>query len=241
MRHAVVSDIHGNLEALLSVLADIERRDIESMVCLGDFVGYGASPNECIETLRPLIEAAVIGNHDMAAIGRLRLASFNPDAASAAMWTDVTLTAENRAYLQNLPYSVSWRGHRLVHASPSNPEEWRYVLSQEDAEEEMSAFTERVCLIGHSHYPGAFEWNARRMRYTREAEIRIEEGHRYLVNVASVGQPRDSDPRAGYLIIDDDSQTLTHVRLEYDIDRAMRRIVEAGLPSFLAERLQWGE
>ena len=241
MLHAVVADIHGNLEALESVLRDLERQRVTSVACLGDFVGYGASPNECIEALRPRIEAAVAGNHDLAACGRLKLTYFNPDAAFAARWTDVLLTAENRAYLEGLPFSVGWRGIRLVHATPSTPEGWHYVLSPLDAAEEMRAFDENVCLIGHSHYPGAFEWNARRMTYSREPEIRIAEGHRYLVNVGSVGQPRDGDWRAAYLLYEDEQRVLTHVRLEYDLASAMRRIIEAGLPRFLAERLQWGE
>jgi diadenosine tetraphosphatase ApaH/serine/threonine PP2A family protein phosphatase len=241
MLHAVVADIHGNLEALESVLADIERRRVSSIVCLGDFVGYGASPNECIELLRPRIEAAVAGNHDLAACGRMRLTYFNPDAALAARWTEAQLTPDNRLYLEELPYSVPWRGVRLVHATPSTPEEWRYVLSPLDAVGEMRAFDESVCLIGHSHYLGAFEWNSQTMAYSRDPEIRIVEGHRYLVNVGSVGQPRDGDWRAGYLLYEDEQRLLTHVRLEYDIATAMRRIIEAGLPRFLAERLQWGE
>jgi diadenosine tetraphosphatase ApaH/serine/threonine PP2A family protein phosphatase len=241
VRHAIVSDIHGNLEALEAVLEDIERRDVASIVCLGDFVGYGASPNECIETLRPRIELAVAGNHDLAACGRLRLNYFNPDAASAARWTDVQLTAQNRDYLRSLPFSVPWRGMLLVHSSPSSPTEWHYVLSPMDAEAEMDAFDESVCLIGHSHVAGAFEWNERRMRYMRDEEISLAKGCRYLVNVGSVGQPRDGDPRAAYLIFDETRRSLLHVRREYDVAGAMRRIVDAGLPRFLAERLQWGE
>ena len=241
MLHAVLSDIHGNLEALETVLADIDRRGVASIACLGDFVGYGASPNECIETLRPRIEVAVAGNHDLAACGRIKLGYFNSDAAEAARWTDQRLTPENRAYLEGLPLSVPWRGLRLVHSSPSDPEDWRYVLSAEEAEEEMKAFTESVCLIGHSHYPGAFEWNARRLNYTREADIPLRPGHRYLVNVASVGQPRDGDPRAGYLLYAPDARLMTHVRLDYPVEGAMKRIAAAGLPRFLAERLQWGE
>jgi diadenosine tetraphosphatase ApaH/serine/threonine PP2A family protein phosphatase len=241
MLHAVLSDIHGNLEALETVLADADRRGVESMACLGDFVGYGASPNECIATLRPRIDVAVAGNHDLAACGRIKLGYFNPDAAAAARWTDLQLTGDHREYLKGLPFSVQWREMLLVHASPSTPDEWHYVLSPLDAAEEMRAFVEDVCLIGHSHYPGAFESDARRIRYTREAEIRLEPGRRYLVNVPSVGQPRDGDPRAGYLLFDDGIRSLEHVRLEYDVDGAMRRIVDAGLPRFLAERLRWGE
>jgi diadenosine tetraphosphatase ApaH/serine/threonine PP2A family protein phosphatase len=241
MLHAIVSDIHGNLEALDVVLADIASHKPASIVCLGDFVGYGASPNECIERLRPMIEQAVAGNHDLAACGRLKLSYFNSNAAVAARWTETALTPENRAYLQELPYSVQWLDALLVHASPAQPEDWHYVLSPIEAEEEMAAYTQSLCFIGHSHYPGAFDRHNDRIRYTRTAEVRLEKGHRYLVNVGSVGQPRDGDPRAGYLLYDDVERVIRHVRLEYDIAGAMKRILDAGLPRFLAERLQWGE
>jgi len=241
MLHAIVSDIHGNLEALDVVLADIAGHKPASIVCLGDFVGYGASPNECIERLRPMIEHAVAGNHDLAACGRLKLSYFNSNAAVAARWTETALTPENRAYLQELPYSVQWLDALLVHASPAQPEDWHYVLSPIEAEEEMAAYTQSLCFIGHSHYPGAFDRHNDRIRYTRTAEVRLEKGHRYLVNVGSVGQPRDGDPRAGYLLYDDVERVIRHVRLEYDIAGAMKRILDAGLPRFLAERLQWGE
>jgi diadenosine tetraphosphatase ApaH/serine/threonine PP2A family protein phosphatase len=241
MLHAIVSDIHGNLEALEAVLADIGRHKPATIVCLGDFVGYGASPNECIERLRPMIEHAVVGNHDLAAIGKLRLTYFNSNAAQAALWTETALTEENRAYLAALPYSVRWRETLLVHASPAEPENWHYVLSPVEARAEMDAYEETVCFIGHSHYPGVFDRHDERVRYTRTPELRVERGHRYLVNVASVGQPRDGDPRAGYLLYDDLERVLRHVRLEYDLAGAMKRIIDAGLPRFLAERLQWGE
>ncbi len=242
MRAAILSDIHGNLEALEAVLADVDLDPPDAMVCLGDFVGYGAQPNECIERLRPRIEAAVLGNHDAAALGRLRLGTFNSDAASAARWTGGALTAESRAYLESLPLSVAWRGARLVHAAPLDPGSWSYVLSVTDAEDEMAACAEDLCFIGHSHFPGLFERDASgAIRYGREAEIGLVPGHRYLVNVPSVGQPRDGDPRAGYLRWDLEARRLTHVRLDYDVPGAMRRILEAGLPRFLADRLQWGE
>ena len=157
MMRAVVSDIHGNLEALDIVLADLERRGVTSIACLGDFVGYGAAPNECVDRLRPRIETTVIGNHDLAAIGRLKLGFFNHEAAVAARWTDASLTEENRAYLESLPYTVEWHGIQLVHASPLEPREWNYVLSPADAEQEMEGFEQQLCLIGHSHFPGAFD------------------------------------------------------------------------------------
>ena len=238
---AVLSDVHGNLEALEAVLADLDRHRPAALACLGDFVGYGASPNECVALLRSRCEVAIAGNHDLAAIGKLRLGGFNTDAASAARWTDSTLSPETRTYLESLPYTASWRGARLVHASPAQPEEWHYVLSPYDAEYELAAYEEPVCFIGHSHYPGAFEAADGKIRYTREPEIAISPGHRYLVNVGSVGQPRDGDPRAAYLLYDSADRVARHVRIEYDVAAAGERIVRAGLPKFLADRLQWGE
>ncbi len=241
MLHAVISDIHGNLEALEAVLSDLEFHRPASLSCLGDFVGYGASPNECIDLLRPRLEAAVVGNHDHAAIGRLRLAGFNNEAAVAARWTDEQLTPANRAWLEGLPFTTEWHGALLVHASPLRPEDWNYVLSASDAEAEMSACADSLVLVGHSHYPGSFEMNGAKARYSRDAEVRLEPGKRYLVNAGSVGQPRDGDPRTGYLLFDDRERLLRHVRLEYDVGGAMERIRHAGLPAFLAERLRWGE
>jgi len=241
VKHAILSDIHGNIDALETVLADVEARGIGSMVCLGDFVGYGAAPNECIEALRGRIVHAVAGNHDLAACGRLKLQYFNPEAAEAARWTDVRLTDDHRSYLAELPYMVSWRGFRLVHATPSDPPAWEYVLSPQDALMELDAFDEATCLFGHSHYAGIFVCRDDDVRYTREHEVRMEAGHRYMVNVGSVGQPRDGDPRAAYLMVDESKRTLTHVRLEYDVEAAGQRIRDAGLPPFLAERLRWGE
>ncbi len=241
MRLAILSDIHGNLEALEAVLADVDASRVDAMACLGDFVGYGASPNPCIERLRPRLEAAVTGNHDVVAAGRLRLGAFNSDAATAARWTSEALTDENRAWLASLPYTARWRGALLVHASPLEPEEWHYVLSPYEAEHEMEGFQEPLCFIGHSHYPGVFERDGGRLRYSRDPEVRLDAGRRYIVNVGSVGQPRDGDPRAAYLLWDDRERTVRHVRIDYDIDGAMKRILDAGLPRFLAERLRWGE
>ena len=241
MKRAIVSDIHGNLEALEAVLAHLDALGVEAVACLGDFVGYGASPNECIDRLRPRIEAAVAGNHDLAACGKLKLGYFNPDAAAAARWTDATLTPEHRGYLAGLPFMVEWRGVRLVHASPSDPANWNYVLSPQDAAVEMKAYDETVCFIGHSHFPGTFVHDGKGIKYSRLELVVMAAGHRYLVNVPSVGQPRDGDPRAGYLLHDTDAGTLRHVRLEYDIAGARAKILAAGLPPFLADRLQWGE
>jgi len=241
MRLAVLSDVHANLEALEAVLADVDANGVQAMACLGDFVGYGASPNECIDLLRPRVEEAVAGNHDVAACGRLKLGDFNNDAATAARWTEQRLTEDNRRWLAKLPYAAAWRGTRLVHASPLQPEQWHYVLSPADAEEEMQAYDEPLCFIGHSHFPCTFGDDGHGAQYTRAADVAMRLGHRYLVNVPSVGQPRDGDARGGWLLWDEDARTLHHRRVTYDVAGAMQRIRDAGLPPFLAERLQWGE
>src|SRR5215510_3371550 len=170
MLHAILSDIHGNLEALEAVLSDVSRHNPATIQCLGDFVGYGASPNECIDRLRPMIEHAVAGNHDLAACGRLRLTYFNNNAAQAAQWTEMALTPENMTYLQGLPFAVRWRETLLVHASPAEPEDWHYVVSPVEAQAEMDAYQEPVCFIGHSHYPGSFDRHNGHVKYTRNAE-----------------------------------------------------------------------
>lgn len=241
MRLAIVSDIHGNLEALDTVLADLDRRKPDAIFCLGDFVGYGASPNECIVKLRPRIEAAVMGNHDHAAIGLTALEGFNHEAARAARWTADELTREHHEYLRALPMTLPWRGAVMVHATPSEPEAWHYVLSPAEADFEMKYFEGPLCFIGHSHYPGTFMAHGSRSLYTRQPKLTLDPEGRYLVNVGSVGQPRDGDPRAAYLMWDDQRRELEHVRLAYDIEGAAARIRKAGLPAFLAERLKWGE
>jgi predicted phosphodiesterase len=241
VRHAILSDVHANLEALDAVLEDARARDVDDFVCLGDFVGYGASPNECVERLRPAIEAAVLGNHDQAAFDPAWLESFNPEAAAAARWTANVLARENVEYLRALPFSVPWRGARLVHGSPAEPAAWNYVFTPAEALHEMAACPEPVCFVGHSHVPGTFELEDRRARYTRAEQIAGRRERRYLIVVPSVGQPRDGDPRAGYLVWDDQAWTFEHVRLDYDIAGAVRRIVDAGLPRALGERLRVGE
>jgi len=241
VKHAILSDVHANLEALDAVLADARARGVDDHVCLGDFVGYGASPNECVERLRPLIEAAVLGNHDQAVFDPSWLENFNEEAAAAARWTAQALSREHLEYLRGLPLSVAWRGARLVHASPAEPEAWNYVFTPHEAVIEMDECAEAVCLVGHSHFPGTFEVNGRQAAYTRERSIPGRRDRRYLIVVPSVGQPRDGDPRAGYLLWDDQAWTFEHVRLEYDLERTIERIRAAGLPPSLGERLRWGE
>jgi len=241
MKHGIVSDVHANLEALEACLADAAQRGVEDFVCLGDFVGYGASPNECIQLLRPLIDAAVLGNHDQAAFDPVWLENFNPEAARAARWTAERLTPAHLEYLRDLPFTVAWSGARLAHGSPAEPEDWNYVFTPAEAVHEMDSCAEPVCFVGHSHVPGTFELDGRRARYTRDAVIAGRRDRRYLIVVPSVGQPRDGDARAGYLLGDDEAWMFEHVRLGYDVEGAIARIEQAGLPRILGERLRYGE
>jgi diadenosine tetraphosphatase ApaH/serine/threonine PP2A family protein phosphatase len=243
MLRALLSDVHGNLEALERVLADLGQEGAEEVLCLGDLVGYGACPNECMDRLRPLLKAAVAGNHDVAARGGMQLGGFSSQAAQAARWTGGVLSPENLAYLEGLPMSVRYGGALLVHASPSEPQAWHYVLSPADALDEFASYADALCFIGHSHYPGTFRLGPGRTApaYDRESDVRLEPGTRYLVNAPSVGQPRDGDARTGYLLWDDAGAWVRHVRLDYDVQTARRRILDAGLPTFLGDRLQWGE
>ena len=250
MKRAIVSDIHGNIEALEAVLADIAQQTVDSIYCLGDIVGYGPNPRECIDRVLSF-DQSILGNHDQGALYDPE--GFSSGAERAIFWTrdqlempngDPEQTAKRWRFLSELPRTVREGPFTFVHGSVRNPLS-EYVFPEDVHNpkklERLFAMIERYAFQGHTHVPGAFAWDQRRMHQLRDETIRIEPGRRYLVNVGSVGQPRDGDPRAAYLLIDEERGALTHVRLPYDVQAAMRRIQAAGLPAFLAERLQWGE
>ncbi len=241
MRVAVLSDIHSNNDALGAVLEDVKRQGADQIWCLGDVVGYGAEPDLVVEAVRGLGAVTVAGNHDWAACGKVTTRNFNRAAAAAADWTGRTMRPENLGWLADLPLVERRDGALLVHATPSAPEEWHYCMMVEDAWTEMESYPESLCLIGHSHYPGAFERHGEDIRYTRAEELVLREGRQYLVNVGSVGQPRDNDPRAAYLLFDLETRRLRHVRVVYDVRAAQEKILAAGLPHFLAARLAAGD
>lgn len=241
MRHALVSDVHGNLEALDAVLADLATREVADVACLGDFVGYGASPDDCIERLRGRVAVALLGNHDEAVLHPETLVRFHPVAAEAARWTRDALSAEHLAWLATLPLSCVWHGARLVHASPIAPERWTYLQDADDAAQQFPGYAESLCFVGHTHAPVVFVWTPDELtRAVHEPFVTLRPGARHLVVVPSVGQPRDHDPRAGYLIWDDAAGTVECVRVAYDVDGAAARIRGAGLPPRLADRLAHG-
>lgn len=243
MRYAVLADIHGNLTAFQAVLRDIEQHGgMDEIWCLGDVVGYGAQPEECIQLLRQHKHVCVAGNHDLAAIARIDIADFNPDAAAAARWTADQLDPDSVAYLDSLPLTLERGDFTLVHGSPRYPA-WEYLLSEISAQENLPYFQTRCCFIGHSHIPLRFVCSASGVCSLSElgADTRLGgNGCRLIINPGGVGQPRDGDSRASYAIYDSDSSVLHHYRVPYDIGAVQRKMTEVGLPPQLAMRLSYG-
>ncbi len=241
MRYAIISDIHANLEAFNSVLDEIDAAGADMIVCLGDIVGYGANPNECVEIVMNRNIDSLIGNHDKAACGLTEPTGFNPAAREAALWTRGELTEKNREFLKALPETKEINGFVAVHGAISDPDS--YILSPYDAAREFGLLGEKsLCFFGHTHVAAAFSLDNGRVSESRADRFELREGRKYLVNPGSVGQPRDRDPRASFLIYDtcDDKGKAERRRVEYPIERAQKKIIKRGLDSFLAERLSHG-
>lgn len=241
MRIGIFSDIHGNLEALEAVLKTLKKSSIDRYVCLGDIVGYGANPNECIDMVRNLTDAVVMGNHDHCVLGLTTISDFNTYAQQAVLWTARQLIPENETYLRSLPFVIREGRYVYVHATLDRPEEWGYVFSSWQAQTCLHYIDDGyVCCIGHSHRPLVFSGNDELLCVGGACKISFEPDMKYLINVGSVGQPRDTDPRAAACIVDEEEGTAEIVRIDYDISTAQKKIRAAGLPDFLADRLARG-
>jgi diadenosine tetraphosphatase ApaH/serine/threonine PP2A family protein phosphatase len=241
MRCAVISDIHANVEALQAVLKKVESLGADKLVCLGDTVGYGANPNECAELVRERAHVVLCGNHDHAAVGETSIEYFNSYARAAILWTMGVLKPDCREYLKRLPLVGSVDGAFLVHSTPSEPARWNYVFEPHEAIHEFNAFQERVCFIGHSHFALFFTKEGRSCKVALPRPFTLENDTRYLVNVGSVGQPRDGFPTACFVTYDVPDGVVQFHRVEYDLSLTYQKIVKARLPRFLAERLLIGE
>ncbi len=241
MSIVILSDIHSNLEAFKAVLTDLAQEQVDQVLFLGDIVGYAADPDQCIEILRGLTPQAVAGNHDRAAVGLADTAYFNPVARVAVEWTAGIITADHAAFLKTLPLTASLPGMLLVHATPYRPERWNYVFSLEDAAQCFRHCEQPICFTGHSHYPMFFVQDRQGIiSVIRDLTFTLLDSCRYLINVGSVGQPRDGDPRAAYGIYKPEEASFHIKRVPYDIKRTQEKIIAAGLPPFLAERLTEG-
>lgn len=241
MRYAILSDVHSNLEALEAVLIDLDREKPGRILCAGDSVGYGADPGACLRLLRSRDARMVCGNHDLAASGRMDLDWFNPTTQVAVLWTAQQLSEEERGYLGNLP--LIWKEEEeifLAHASLHEPERFHYLFAPADAEPSLNFQDTPVAFIGHTHVPGFFVQEKSQIRFLKGAGLQMKAGQKGLVNVGSVGQPRDGDPRAAWCLYDSGAKTVEIRRVSYPVERAQEKIRKAGLPEFLAERLKHG-
>jgi diadenosine tetraphosphatase ApaH/serine/threonine PP2A family protein phosphatase len=243
MRVAIASDIHGNRHAFEAVIAAAEADGAEELWCLGDLVGYGGSPDECVALADEHCAVCLAGNHDLAVTGDISIEDFSRGAAVAAQWTRSVATEETLAFLRTLEPKGTAEGLGLFHASPRDPI-WEYVLSGLTAELCFDATDYRVSLIGHSHVALSFDRQegepASGTTRKEGTELDLATG-RWLINPGSAGQPRDGDPRAAWLVLDTERWTATYRRAEYDIAGAMAAIRAANLPDSLAERLQFGQ
>jgi predicted phosphodiesterase len=243
MRIAMLSDVHGNRPAFEAVLAAIEDADVEEIWCLGDLVGYGAEPDDCVALARARCDVCLAGNHDLVVTGDIPLSDFSSSAAAAARWTQETISEPALAFLRSLEPADPGREVALYHGSPRDPV-WEYVLSSWQADECLDLTEARVCAVGHSHVALWFNRGPDGKVHGEPAragtERDLSEGE-WLVNPGGVGQPRDGDPRAAWLLLDTGTWAATWKRVEYQIDEAAKAIEEAGLPRVLAERLYSGE
>lgn len=245
MRYLVISDIHANLTAFEAVLEDAGTpgTDYDFVWCLGDVVGYGPDPNECVDLLRSMQHLCLAGNHDWAALGRLDIRTFNADARKAVTWTRNALTDDNLAYLESLPTTFVLGQFTLVHGSPREPV-WEYVLDPLIATLNFPHFETPYCLVGHTHTPIIFrqvtldgECEPIAPHYNAQATLN---GTRQIINPGSVGQPRDSDPRAAYAMLDTDRMSWEFRRIPYNISAVQKRMRKAEMPERLIMRLEHG-
>lgn len=240
---AIVSDIHSNLAALKAVMEDAERRGANDVWCLGDLIGYGPDPNECVALIQSKASRCIIGNHDLGVLGRENLDLFNPYAAVANRWTEGVLSPSARAFLEGLLPMAAWEDVTFAHGSPREPV-WEYVTNGSIARESFPHFQTRLCLVGHSHVPlfcpePAAGEGYGLYQFPKARPLDVSAG-KWLINPGSVGQPRDRDPRASYLLFDPAAQVIRHFRVQYDIAATQERLRKEGLPEYLVDRLSQG-
>lgn len=239
MRIALFGDIHANLEALQAVLSDAQEQNCEQYVCLGDVVGYNADPVACLEWIRSMNCPVVKGNHDEAASELDSLDNMNPVAAAALQWTRDQLNEEQRQWLRKLRMVRQIEDFTVVHSTLDQPSHWNYVTNRFDASANFSFQFTSVCFHGHTHVPRVFVKDQRVAEIETDAIV-IEPKMKYFINIGSVGQPRDGDWRACYVIYDTQNHLVSFRRVAYDIALAQRKIIDAGLPEMLARRLEDG-
>lgn len=241
MRYGIFSDIHSNLEALEAVIEAYKKESIDIYLCVGDIVGYAADPSNCIQLIKELSLVVIAGNHDWAAVDLFPIDYFNPVAKRAILWTKKMLSKEEKKYLSSLVLTYKNEDLSLVHGTLDNPQDFNYMDEISVAKESFKVLANNICFVGHSHISGVFVKDTQnRIYYYEPNHFKIEEDFQYIVNVGSVGQPRDGNPSACYCIFDTEEKEIWIKRIDYDIKSTYKKIIEAGLPVFLAERLYLG-
>lgn len=238
--YAIISDVHGNIDALEAVLKHIDNEKVDTLLFLGDSVGYGPAPNECVELLKERADLLLAGNHDRGAAGLTDTNYFNPYAKVAIDWTRNELRREIKEYLQSLPLTGTVKGESiyLVHSSPLEPEKWHYISSENEAQMYFPFFDESLCFLGHSHIPFITECSPEGEIGCYRDYTEIKGNSRYIINAGSVGQPRDRNPQAAYVLLRD--STVEIKRVSYDIVSTQKKMKKAGLPEYLIDRLSIG-
>jgi len=241
MKYGLISDIHANLEALQAVLKDLEKRGVDSIHCLGDVVGYGADPAACLKLVEQTCDTRLLGNHEYAALGLQSCEQFNEAARTSAEWTREALEDKALAVMADFELHRSLDDMYMVHASPFEPDQWHYIFSSNEAMQAFEHLKQKIAFFGHSHIPMILrerpgDLPSAQAGHTFCADPEV----RYLINVGSVGQPRDNDPRACYVVYESEELELEYHRVEYDIAAAQRKMSAASLPETLISRLSAG-
>jgi diadenosine tetraphosphatase ApaH/serine/threonine PP2A family protein phosphatase len=241
MKFAFFSDVHANLAALNAVILDFRAENVDRVFFLGDAVGYGPNPNECVELISQIAEIKLMGNHDYAALGLMETDFFNQYAAESMNWTKNSLSKKTIETLSDFELTAVIDDILLVHASPKEPEQWHYILDLEDVEENFECFDKKMCLVGHTHRPFIVSrYEDGTCVISSKTEEKLYENRRYLINIGSVGQPRDNDPKSCYMIYDKDQQTVKIKRVAYDLSYTQQEMAKLGLPDYLIDRLAVG-
>ena len=242
MRYAIISDIHGNLEALKAVLSDISLREIDIIICLGDIVGYYPDPETCVQLIQEHAAYSVAGNHDYAAINIISTENFTYYAYEAMEWTKARLSEKSKKYLASLPLTIELDKMFFTHSSPANPEEYIYIFpnSEQAILQAFSSMVLKVNFIGHAHWPFIMVQENLDIINCLDSDVEIQDERYYLVNVGSVGQPRNLSTNSSYAIFDTDEKVVSLQNVSYDFTITQQKVMNNKLPSFLAERLASG-
>ncbi len=241
MKYAIIADIHANLEAWLAVKNELAKETSQKIICLGDIVGYGANPKECLREAQEACDYIIAGNHDWAVCGLFDLNYFNLYAREAVKWTAKIIDERHKAYLKRLPITLDMDNFTCVHGSLYHPEEFNYILSLDAAAMTFANLKKDICFIGHSHAPAIIIYDKNGdIDYIDSEAIEVTEGKKYIINVGSIGQPRDGNPDSCYCVYDTNKKSIKIKRVPYEVHLAQKKIIDAGLPHFLAARLAGG-